>query len=44
VAWDLEQVVYRELTVTGANASTPSSWLRTLELLARVKVVFDPTR
>ena len=33
IAFDLDQVVYRELTVTGTNASTPSSWLRALDLL-----------
>jgi L-iditol 2-dehydrogenase len=33
VAFDLDQVVYRELTVTGSNASTPPSWLRALDLL-----------
>ena len=33
VAFDLDQVVYRELTMTGTNASTPPSWLRALDLL-----------
>lgn len=34
VAWDLDQVCYRELEVTGSNASTPESWQRTMRLLA----------
>ena len=33
VALDFDQVCYRELTVTGSNASTSESWLRALELL-----------
>jgi L-iditol 2-dehydrogenase len=33
VTFDADQIVYRELTVTGTNASTPPSWLRALELL-----------
>lgn len=33
VALDFDQVCYRELTVTGSNASTPESWLRALGLL-----------
>lgn len=33
VAWDLDQVCYRELTVTGSNATTPASWRRALRLL-----------
>ncbi len=35
VAWDLDQVCYRELIVTGSNASTPSAWIRALQLLAQ---------
>ena len=34
VAWDLDQVCYKELAVTGSNASTPSSWIRALRLMA----------
>lgn len=34
VAWDLDQVCYKELTVTGSNASVPSSWQRALRLMA----------
>lgn len=33
VAWDLDQVCYKELIVTGSNASVPSAWLRALQLL-----------
>ncbi len=33
VAWDLDQVCFRELIVTGSNASVPSAWLRALQLL-----------
>ena len=38
VSWDLDQVCYRELLVSGSNASTPESWLRALELLASGQV------
>lgn len=34
VAWDLDQICYKELTVTGSNASVPSSWNRALRLMA----------
>jgi L-iditol 2-dehydrogenase len=33
VAWDLDQLCYRELTATGSNASTPAAWRRALQLL-----------
>lgn len=39
---DLDQVVYRELLVTGTNASTPPSWLRALDLLASGQVQTAP--
>lgn len=42
VAWDLDQLVYKELTATGSNASTPSSWLRALESLRTGKVRTAP--
>ena len=42
VAWDLEQVCYKELTVTGSNASVPSAWTRALALLADGKVQTQP--
>jgi L-iditol 2-dehydrogenase len=38
VAWDADQIVYRELVVRGTNASTPASWLRALALLDSGKV------
>jgi len=41
VAWDLDQLVYKELTATGTNASTPASWLRALELMGSGKVRTD---
>lgn len=41
VAWDLDQLVYKELTVTGTNASTPASWLRAIELMGSGKVRTD---
>ena len=41
VAWDLDQLVYKELTATGTNASTPASWLRALELTGSGKVRTD---
>lgn len=34
IAWDLDQVCYKELVVTGSNASVPSSWDKALKLLA----------
>jgi L-iditol 2-dehydrogenase len=34
VAWDLDQVCYKELMVTGSNASVPSAWDWALRLLA----------
>lgn len=42
VAWDLDQVCYRELTVTGSNASVPSAWDRALQLLESGKVRTKP--
>ena len=33
IAWDLDQVCYKELTVTGSNATVPSSWDRALRLM-----------
>ncbi len=42
VAWDLDQVCYRELTVTGSNASVPSSWLKAIRLMADGKVQTRP--
>jgi L-iditol 2-dehydrogenase len=42
VAWDLDQICYKELTVTGSNASTPSSWVRALRLMAGGAVQTEP--
>lgn len=42
VAWDLDQLVYKELTATGTNASTPPSWQRALELMRTGKVKTEP--
>ncbi len=42
VAWDLDQVCYKELTVTGSNASTPESWIRAVHLLQNGTVKTGP--
>jgi L-iditol 2-dehydrogenase len=42
VAWDLDQVCFKELTVTGSNASVPSAWRRALQLLATGAVQTEP--
>ena len=42
VAWDLDQVCYKELAVTGSNASVPSAWTRALKLLADGLVKTEP--
>jgi L-iditol 2-dehydrogenase len=42
IAWDLDQVCYRELTVTGSNASVPSAWVRALQLLGSGQVKTAP--
>ena len=42
VGWDLDQVCYKELVVTGSNASTPESWLRALALLESGQVQTEP--
>ena len=38
IAWDLDQVCYKELSVTGSNASVPSAWATALRLLADGRV------
>ena len=38
IAWDLDQVCYKELSVTGSNASVPSAWDKALRLMADGKV------
>ncbi len=42
VSWDLDQVCYRELVVTGSNASVPSAWIRALQLLETGQVKTKP--
>ena len=37
-----DQVLYKEVTVTSGNASTPASWKRALSLLESRQVVLDP--
>ncbi len=34
IGWDLDQVCYKELRVTGSNASVPAAWIGALKLLA----------
>jgi len=41
VAWDLDQLCYKELLATGSNASVPSSWNRAIQLMAEGKVRTD---
>ena len=38
----LDQFCYKELAVTGSNASTPESWLRAIRLLADGTVSLEP--
>ncbi len=42
IAWDLDQVCYKELIVTGSNASVPPAWLRALRLLQSGQVRTKP--
>ena len=42
VSIPFDLVCYRELTVTGGNASTPLSWRRALELIERRAVELEP--
>jgi L-iditol 2-dehydrogenase len=42
VAWDLDQVCYKELAVSGSNASVPSAWTRALALLESGAVQTSP--
>ena len=42
IAWDLDQVCYKELVVTGSNASVPSAWMRALQLLRTGQVRAKP--
>lgn len=41
ISWDMDQVCYRELVVTGSNASVPSAWRRAIRLLATGAVRTD---
>jgi L-iditol 2-dehydrogenase len=34
IAWDVDQLCYKELVATGSNASVPSAWDKALKLLA----------
>ncbi len=42
IAWDVDQICYRELTVTGSNASTPPAWIRAVQLLESGQVQTKP--
>lgn len=42
VAWSLDQLCYKELAVTGSNASTPASWRRAVKLLEAGTVQTEP--
>lgn len=42
VEWDLDQVCYKELIVSGSNASVPSAWHRAVALLADGLVQTEP--
>ncbi|GAC1473524.1 MAG: zinc-binding dehydrogenase [Chloroflexota bacterium] len=42
VAWNLDAVCLKELSVTGSNATVPSSWDRALSLLASGAVRTEP--
>ena len=33
VAWDLDQLCYKELIATGSNASVPEAWIRALQMM-----------
>ncbi|MBE7555525.1 MAG: zinc-binding dehydrogenase [Anaerolineales bacterium] len=42
IAWDLEQVCYKELKVSGSNATVPSAWRKAVALLATGQVQVGP--
>ena len=42
ISWDLNQVCYKELVVTGSNASVPSAWDKALKLLETGVVKTEP--
>lgn len=41
IAWDLDQLCYKEIVATGSNASTPTAWNRAIQLMAAGKVRTD---
>ncbi len=42
VAWDLDQLCYKELMATGSNASIPSAWNRAIQLMESGQVKTAP--
>jgi L-iditol 2-dehydrogenase len=42
VAWDLDQLCFKELVATGSNASVPSAWIKALRLLESSVVQTKP--
>lgn len=42
ITWDLDQICYKELRVSGSNASVPSAWRKALVLLASGQVQTKP--
>lgn len=42
ITWELDQLCYKELKVSGSNASTPSAWRKALALLASGQVQTEP--
>lgn len=42
ITWDLEQVCYKELQVSGSNATVPSAWRKAVNLLAGGQVQTKP--
>jgi L-iditol 2-dehydrogenase len=42
VAWDLDQLCYKEIVATGSNASVPSAWLKAVRLIGAGAVQTKP--
>ena len=42
VSWDMDQICYKELFVTGSNAHVPSAWPRALQMLSAGQVKTEP--
>ncbi len=42
IPWDLDQICYKELTITGSSASTPESWIRAVHLLSSRAINIAP--